>query len=447
MDRGSIPGAQARAQGAGRREAGRAGKRKKAPIGLRIEARGATLYIMGTVRGAGRSKGIRRSTGLPDTPEGRRDAEAVRNQWAAEARDELVHGIRPTVPLAIAARQYLERPRERPFNAYDVRVVKEITAKFGSWKLAAIADAEWARFVDDRQRGNLPQTRERYISSVCAFLSWCAKDPRQWLERPQAFERLPPKDRQSTAHERRRVTELRPELIALLIECASWHVKPMLAVMWSTGARVSSLIYGCRLCDVILAPKREQITFLQTKNGKPNVAALHAWSADQVDAYLKRRGRLEDREGPLFLTDRNERYADNGKSSGGQIDTAFKGARRRAVKHLIRLAVRARRSAAGAAARGDEAGAEATMAAYVLHRTDARLVAKVTPHWFRHLLATTWLANGGDIKTLMKQAGWLDPRMLLKYAHAVEAAQRAQVAALPIGAAAAAAPMAVRKSS
>lgn len=430
MDREPIPVAEGADPRAGQR------KRKKAPIGLRIEARGRTLYIMGTVRGAGRSRSIRRGTGLPDTPQGRIDAEAVRDRWATEIRLELVHGVKPTTALAVAAAAYLAVPRKRPFNAYDVRVIQEITARFGSWKLNAIPDADWIAFVDQRQAGNLPQTRERYLASVCSFLSWCMKPQRAWLERLPAWERLPPKDRQSTAHERRRVTELRPDLIVLIIENATWHLRGQLAAIWSTGARVSSILYGCRLCDVILAEGREQITYLATKNGRPNTATLHPWSAEQIRVYIQQRGRLEDREGPLFLTDRNLPYEDNGKAWGGQTRRAFHTARRRAIKVLLRTAVRAHRAHRAAIAAGDHRAAAAQLERYVQLRNDARLVVQVTPHWFRHLIATNMLSNRTDIKSVMEQAGWLDPRMALRYAHLVKPAQRAGVLALPIGSAA-----------
>lgn len=412
MDREPGRPARARDQGPGRR--------KKAAAGLRIEPRGAVLYIMGTVRAAGHSRGIRRSTGLPDTPAGRVDAETIRDRWATEIRGELIHGIKPSRAVALAAVDYLQRPRGRPLNWFDVKVIKEIEARFRGCKLHAIPDADWIRFVDLRQAGNQPRTRERYLNAVCAFLTWCMEPERAWLERLPAFQRLPPKDRQSTTHERRRVTELRPELIALLIESMPWHVIPQAAVMWSTGARVSSIVYGCRLCDVILAEGREQITFHDTKNGDSNTASLHTWAAEKVRQYLERRGRLHDREGPLFLTDRRRPYVDNGKTSGGQNKTAFRAGRRAAIKFTLRLAVRARRA-------GD-------LAAYVAHRNDARLLALVTPHWFRHLLATTMLADKTDIRSLMEQAGWRDPRSALRYSHLVKTAQRAAVDRLPIGA-------------
>jgi hypothetical protein len=48
---------------------------------------------------------------------------------------------------------------------------------------------------------------------------------------------------------RRRVDDLRPELVRLLFDCAHITIRAQLAVEWATGARVSSVLYGVRLCD------------------------------------------------------------------------------------------------------------------------------------------------------------------------------------------------------
>ena len=110
---------------------------------------------------------------------------------------------------------------------------------------------------------------------------------------------------------------------------------------WSSGARVSSLIYGCRLCDYLAAPGREQITFHDTKNGRRVEAAVHPWAAANMAEYLAWRGRLADREAPLFLTDRHRPYAKPkpGKQAGGQTKTAFKGMVRRTIAALRREAL------------------------------------------------------------------------------------------------------------
>jgi integrase len=213
---------------------------------------------------------------------------------------------------------------------------------------------------------------------------------------------------------------LRFELIALLITHAALHLRGQMAIHWSTGARVSSLIYGCRLCDYLAAPGREQITFHDTKNGRRVEAAVSSFAATLMTEYLAWRGRLADREGPLFLTDRRRPYAKpkSGKQSGGQTKTAFKGMVRRTVAALRREALveaaRLRRAGQGAAARDHWRA---------VRDGDIALVKQLTPHWFRHLLATNWLATG-DTRSTMEQGGWRDARSVIRYAHDVPERRR-----------------------
>jgi hypothetical protein len=113
------------------------------------------------------------------------------------------------------------------------------------------------------------------------------------------------RDREAREHKEaraRRVGELRPELIALLIDTAAPHLRGQIAIHWSTGARVSSLIYGCRLCDYLAVPGREQITFHDTKNGQRVEAAVHhPWAAAIMAEYLAWRGHLADRARDRFF--------------------------------------------------------------------------------------------------------------------------------------------------
>jgi site-specific recombinase XerD len=394
-------------------------RHRKAPAGPRVVERAGHWYVIGTLRVDGRSVRIRRSTQLPARPELRSDADAIRDRWCTAIRREVVHGVKPTVALSVAAYQYLNRPRTRPLNGFDVSVVKQITARFPRDDLAGISDERWNRFIDKRQAGNKPQTRERYLDAVFTFLNWCAEPPREWIQR------LPAIDRDSEARKpkspsRRRVVDLRPDLIALMIENAWWHLRPQLAVEWSTGARVSSIVHGCRVCDAILVHGRGQITFHDTKNGDSVTAALHDWAVDAVLAYLERRGAIKSREEPLFLTDQGKPYSRKGYEAGmgGQNKTAYRGMRCRTVKALLRRSVLARRV-------GD-------VPAAARHREDARLVAQVTQHWFRHKLSTTLLSQGTDLRTVMSQGGWRDPRSALRYAHTVTSVQRAAVDALPM---------------
>ena len=296
----------------------------KRPTGVHVIERGGYFHLHGTIRVKGRGIRVRESTGLPARPEHRDAAEELRRQKEQEIRNAVLYGIRPTVPFAVAAEGYLTRRRKRPLNAIDIARIKELTRHIGTRPLAPIGEEEWAVFIDERMSGRAAVTRERYIDLVMSFLAWCQKRPRRWLAELPAVER----DREARYRKQpraRRVGDLRPELIAALIGHAAPHLRGQMAIKWSTGARVSSLIYGCRLCDYLAAEGREQITFHDTKNGQRVTAPVHPWAAAVMRDYLAWRGNLFDREAPLFLTHFRRPYRDNGKAAGGQTKTAFKG--------------------------------------------------------------------------------------------------------------------------
>jgi len=395
------------------------------PPGLDIVERDGHWHIRGTLRVAGNSRRIRKSTELPATPENREYAEALRATIEREIRDEVVHGLKPSIATAIACDRWLRRPRRRPIGHREIAAIREIGAKFGQRKLAAIGAAEWQAFVDDRQRGNSLASRERYITAVRAFLNWCRKRPRQWIAETPEFERdkeaaRPPKRRA------RRVNDLTPELIMLMIDHAAPHLQAQLVVEWCTGARVSSILYHCRLCDVILVPGRGQITFHDTKNNEPVVAALKDWVVERLLDYLEQRGgRFDDRQQPFFLTDEGLPYTDNGKTAGGQNKSAFKGMKRRTIR-----TIRARGAAEASRRRhaGDRRDAIAAIAAA---KDQAALVAEVTQHWFRHKLATEMMSRSGDLRAVMEQGGWRDVDSVMGYIHDVDGLHPRRAGAAP----------------
>lgn len=323
--------------------------------------------------------------------------------------------------------RYLRRPRRRPVGRREIAAIREIDAKFGQRKLAAIGVAEWQALVDHRQRGNSLASRERYITAVRAFLNWCRRRPRQWIAETPEFDRdkeaaRPPKRRA------RRVNDLTLALITLMLDHAAPHLKAQLVVEWCTGARVSSVLYDCRLCDVILVPGRGQITFHDTKNSDPVVAVLNDWAVKQLLGYLEVRGaRLDDREQPFFLTDDGQPYADNGKACGGQNKSAFNGMKRRTVKTIRRLGAAQARSARSA---GDR---KAAWKAIIAAKDQAALVASVTQHWLRHKLATEMMSRSGDLRAVMEQGGWRDVDSVMGYIHDVPARRRQIIDNLPIG--------------
>lgn len=401
----------------------RAKKAKKAAPGLKVVERDGHWHIQGTCRVGGKSVRVRRSTELKATKELLEEAEFLRLKIEQEVRDEVIHGVKPTQPLAIAARDYLNRPRERHLSASDINAIKHVVREFGTRMLREIAEEEWDAFVRRRMEGRKSSTRERYINTILAFLNWCAKRPRQWLDELPQFDR-DRKARNPNTRARRRVSDVGPDLVLFMLAHAAPHLKAQMAVEWSTGARVSSILHGCRLCDVILAEGREQITFHNTKNGQPVTASLHPFAARAIADYLEVRGNLHDREGPLFLTDEGKPYS---PGRGPQNKTAFNGMKRRAAQAL--------RDAGAEQARelrreGLVAEARAVVAEV---REQAFLLSQVTQHWFRHMLADTLLKNGADIRTVMEQGGWLDPKSVMGYTRDVADHRRRMVNNLPLG--------------
>lgn len=416
MDRKPISGAP-RGNQSGRR------RKKRAP-GLRVEQRDGFWHINGTVRAAGRSTRIRKGTGLAASPENWDAAEAERLRIEREFRDNIIHGKAPSVPFAVAADRYLtERPK---LKEGERRKIRELNAAFGFRALRDIRDDEWSAFIARRHVGNTAQTRERYLNTVTAFLNWCRRKPRQWLSDLPAFER--DKAARKPKHRRaRRVAEITPDLVLFLAKHAAPHLRGQIAVQWTTGGRVSSVLYGCRLCDYVAAPGREQITFHDTKNGEPVTAALHPLAAALMADYLEWRGELHEREAPLFLTPRRDArgrrlpYADNGREGGGQNKTAFSGMKRRAIAAARLAGARAARELR------HQGRTEAAKEAIGAAKGRASLIAQITQHWFRHALATTMLSRGADLRAVMEQGGWLDPASVIGYSHDVPERRRALV--------------------
>jgi len=392
----------------------RAHRRKRADVTGLVQERDGYWHIIGTVRAGGRSTRLRRSTGLRATPENEGDAEKLARDAADEIRAEAIHGIKPTVAVGTAALKFLERPRDRPLNFRDVAIVQAAVRRFGNRKINIVTQDEWAGFVDDRNEGRAPQTRERFINGLLAFLNWCHARPRRWISDDQmpAFERNKaarnPRNRRA-----RRVGDLTPALLLLMLDSASPHFAGQLTIEIATGARMSSVLFGCRICDLIPVHGRGQITFGDTKNGDPVTAALPDWAVDRMTAYLSWRGDLHDREAPLFLTKSRKPYTDTRGAFSGNNKSAMKFMKARAIARL--------RAAALA-----EADRDRTNAAAILARADdeAALIAQVTQHWFRHRMATLMIH---DPVSAMEQGGWRRLESVHAYLHDVPARRRATV--------------------
>ena len=394
------------------RKGKRAGRRAR---GLAPVDREGIWHCHGTVRAGGRSVRIRTSLGLPVATVAEdialEECRRIESEVIAEATGQWT----PGAYVSVAAAEYLTRTRERPLGKTTVDIVQEIVRAFGLRRLNEVSEEEWHRHVDQRQKGNAPATRERYLNALMGFLKFC-QGKRYGLEHLPGFDR-DKKARNPNRRARRRVQELRPDLIARLLMSAHISLRAQMAVEWSTGARVSSVLHGCRVCDLILAEGREQITFHDTKNGMPVNAALHASAAEILRDYVEWRGNLHDREAPLFLTPKRRPYKDNGRAWGTQNKKGFNGAKQRAATSLLEDA-----RAQAASIRNPAKRKELLEAA----EADARLLLSVTQHWFRHMLASRMLRIG-DLRSAMDQGGWLDVKSVIPYAHDVPDFRRSVV--------------------
>lgn len=392
MDRGPVPRPQRRHQG----------RKRKRAAGLAVVERDGFWHVHGTIVAQGRRVRVRKSAGLQARSDLWEEADAERLRIETQLRGELRGEAGPGPYLAVAAERYLKQARKRPLGNATVAYVQRVVRHFGMRRLGEISESEWSAWVEASCREVKSATRERMLNSILAFLNWCAKKPRRWGTVP-TFDR-DKEARNPRRRARRAVSDLSMELIEHLFANASPHLAAQMWTEWSTGARVSSILHGCRLCDLILAPGREQLTFHNTKNGETVTTHLHRRTAHALHAYLKVRGRTHDREGPLFLTERNRPYST--RSFGVQNRTAFEAMKRRARVSL-------RKSGMAEARRLKASGQPDTAAALVSRlRAEHRLLDRITQHWFRHLLATKMR---GDIRAAMDQGGWIDERSVMGY--------------------------------
>ena len=114
----------------------------------------------------------------------------VKARGRAETQDEaegLIDGIKDGViaeatgrkrkcdAVGVAARAHLTAPQERPLAPSAIRIIQEITKKFGTRRLNEIPKRDWGTWVDARQKSNKAATRERFLNGVVAFLRFAAE--------------------------------------------------------------------------------------------------------------------------------------------------------------------------------------------------------------------------------------------------------------------------------
>jgi hypothetical protein len=376
-----------------------------------VDVRHGIFHVRGTVHAASRSALVRRSLHIAAIRENIDAATSEAEQVLLDARLAL-GGVVPRAFSEVAL-GYLKQPRKRnkPLGASTVAIIKELVAHFGTRVLRDIPGPEFVAFVDERNVGNTAETRERYLNPVVALLT-VAISAGQYPELP-AFIRNQ-EARNPTTRKTRPVERVGANIVSAIFRSSHIANTAQYAVEEVTGARVSSILFGCALADLDLAPNQMKLHFHDTKGGFDVVSALPEAIRRLLEAYLiwrdeqVRAGRVgPGSDEPLFLTPHGVPYVKNDSYTGTRNKTAWRAAKRRAA---VLIAWEYDQAIAACEGKDDRPGADA------LRRQkadDLVILGRMTQHWWRHLLATT--LGRLDPKAAMRQGGWKDPRSLSGY--------------------------------
>jgi site-specific recombinase XerD len=371
---------------------------------LRIKVRGGWFHATGTIIGESGKERVREALSVRGTKENKPDAEREARRVEAKTRAKLGGGVVKKSIATLVAERF-----QSHIGPSDQRILRELTKEFRTRILYEIPPEAIVAFVDDRQLGNSAETRERYISTVCAFLN-------RQIARGQ-YPALPSfvrdkKARNPDTRARRPVQQFRVELLALIINAAHITIGIQLHIEYIGGTRVSSILHGATLRDLDMAGMT--LTFRDTKNGEDVPVALPETIRGQFEEYLAWRAiQVSHRrvapgsDQPLFLTYKGKPYKPNAGAWGTQNKTGFNAAKRRAIVALneqYEAAISAMKSA------GDQTEAERLVR---LKADDLKILNAITQHWLRHKFATDM--GRLDLQAAKRQGGWKSLKSVLGY--------------------------------
>jgi len=370
---------------------------------LTIYPRGEYFHVRGTVRRGSLSTRVRESLNIRANRDQKAVAEELAQKIEEKAKARLGHIVYKSVAVLVDERFKAD------IGPTDVRILQDFVKRFRTLTLWDIPAAEIIAFVDERQRGNTAETRERFISGIAAFLNHQVAAG-QYPAAP-VFVR-DKKARNPQRRARRAVQQFTTRHIGALIDNAHPTLAIQLLTEWACGARVSSVLQGCALGDLDLGEMT--LTFRDTKNGDDVIAALPDSMRQPFEKYLHwrqdqvRKGRIGPGSAePLFLHYKGRPYKPNRSAWGTQNKTAFNRAKQRAIaamSHIYDDAI------AAMTATGDQREADRLSRLKV---DDISLLARLTQHWLRHKFATD--VGRMNPEAAMKQGGWRDIRSLNGY--------------------------------
>ena len=296
-------------------------------------------YIRGTVRGIT----VDESSGTAN----RSTADDIRIQREAEILHRSVHGARATATFLEAAVGYMEAGGER-------RYLKPLIDHFGATSLGRIDQGAIDAAARQIKPVAGPATRNRQVyTPMSAVLKYAAE--RNLCEFMPVKRPKQPKGR---------VRWLRQDEAENLIDACAPHLRPLVIFLFGTGARLSEALY-LDWRNVDLAGRR--VVFLDTKNTDHRGVPLN-------ERVLVELANLPHRDSAVFRRPDGEPYAHR-EGGGGQIDTAFNAACRRAG------------------------------------------ISNFSPHGCRHTWATWLYGARRDLGELKELGGWKSDSMVLQYAH------------------------------
>jgi integrase len=338
---------------------------------LKIEWRGGYAYLRGTLRGIR----VRESTGVND----KAVAEEIRAKREWEILQSSVHGVKAGGTFLAGVTAYLE-------NGGEARFLQPLIDHFGSTPLAKIDQAAIDKAAKTIYPSLAPATLDRQIyTPISAIISKAAEhglcSPIK-IKRPKM-----PKGRV------RWITHA--EAFCLIEACAP-HLKPLVAFLFYTGARMGEALWiDWRNIDL----QRGQVQFLDTKNGRdrgvplhPDLVAILANLPHREGCVFRKQGRLIK---PVGFTPRNS-------NSGAPIVPEYT----LGEPYAPLDADDPRDVSAGSRIKKGFAAAVTRAGITNFH-----------PHDCRHTWATWHYQENRDLNMLMHLGGWSSLSMVLRYAH------------------------------
>lgn len=321
------------------------------PLTIKRRHGSPNWYLRGTIRGLV----VDESTGTSD----RKAAEEVRAIREAELLKRSVHGDSATRTFAEAALSYMETGGE---GTHLAPILKAI----GTKPLAAIGQAEIDALVKKLKPNAAPSTANRHIyTPVAAVLHHAAR--KRWCEKPVIARPKEPKGR---------IRWVTHEEAERMIQAAAPHLRPLVVLLFSTGARISEALYlDWRNVDL----ERAHVEFIDTKNGEARGVPLHPRAVAALSTLPHREGAVFRRALPSVTASGKRRPLGDPyeirEGGGGQIKTAWAG---------------------------------------MLKRSG---ITDFSPHDCRHTWATWHYRANRDLTALMELGGWKSAAMVMRYAH------------------------------